>query len=159
MPDVRVKKNMSREHVRNSSRQNKVNMSANQSNFLPELNDLNSRDDARSPMGSPKKLHMQNKIRNLNVPGGDPRIDISALQSASLSEVESSNGSPITPSKTFGVRNFKRPNIEDPRRSNFTAKESERVNSRDGVFAATMSPGAASLGRFKINLQRNGNEQ
>lgn len=133
-------------------------MSANQSNFLPELNDLNSREDARSPMGSPKKLHMQNKIRNLNVPT-DPRIDISGLQSASLSEAESGQGSPITPSKTFGVRNFKRPNIEDPRRSNFTAKESERIGSREnGMFAATMSPGAASLGRFKINLQRNGNE-
>ena len=78
MPDVRVKKNMGREHVRNSSRQNKVNMSANQSNFLPELNDLNSREDTSSPMSSPKKLHMQNKIRKLNVPG-DTRIDISAL--------------------------------------------------------------------------------
>lgn len=132
MPDVRVKKNMSREHVRNNSRQNKMNMSANQSNFLPELNDLNSREDARSPMGSPKKLHMQSKIRNLNVPG-EQRIDISALQSASLSEAESGNGSPITPSKTFGVRNFKRPDIGDPRRSNFTAKDSERgINSRDG---------------------------
>ena len=133
-----------------------MNMSANQSNFLPELNDLNSREDARSPMGSPKKLHMQSKIRNLNVPG-EQRID---LQSASLSEAESCNGSPITPSKTFGVRNFKRPDIGDPRRSNFNAKESERggVNSRDGQFAATMSPVAGSVGRFKINLQRNGNE-
>ena len=130
MPDVRVKKNMSRQHVRNSSRQNKVNMSANQSNFLPELNDINSREDARSPMGSPKKLHMQNKIRNFNAPN-DPRMDFSGLQSASLSEVESGQGSPITPSKTFGVRNFKRPNIEDPRRSNFTAKESDRVASRE----------------------------
>ena len=124
MPDVRVKKNMGREHVRNSSRQNKVNMSANQSNFLPELNDLNSREDTSSLMSSPKKLHMQNKIRNLNVPG-DPRIDTSDLQSASMNEIDSCNGSPITPSKTFGVRNFnKRPNIEDPRRSNFTAKQS-----------------------------------
>lgn len=70
-------------------------------------------------MGSPKKLHMQSKIRNLNVPG-DQRIDVSALQNASLSEAESCNGSPITPSKTFGVRNFKRPDIGDPRRSNFT---------------------------------------
>ena len=74
MPDVRVKKNISREHVRNSSRQNKVNMSANQSNFLPELNDLNSREDARSPMGSPKKLHTMNKIRNFNQPG-DPHLN------------------------------------------------------------------------------------
>ena len=94
-------------------------MSSNPSNFLPELNDINSREDARSPMGSPKKLHMQSKIRNLNVPG-DSRINRSDLHSGSFSEVESGGGSPITPSKTFGVRNFVRPNIEDPRRSNFT---------------------------------------
>lgn len=152
MPDVRVKKNMSREHVRNSSRQNKVNMSANQSNFLPELNDLNSREDARSPMGSPKKLHMQNKIRNLNVPT-DSRIDMSGVHNSSLSEVESGHGSPITPSKAFAARNFKRPAIEDPRRSNVAANEESKLGS-NGNFAATMSP-SGNLGRFKINLQRN----
>jgi len=109
-------------------------------------------------MGSPKKLHMQNKIRNKNVPG-DPRIDFNGMHGSSLSEVESGGGSPITPSKTFGVRNFKRQNIEDPRRSNFTTQDSGRIGSSpNGVFAATMSPGAASVGRFKINLQRNENE-
>ena len=65
MPDVIVKKKMSREHVRNNSRKNKVSMSGNQ-NFLPELNDLNSREGAGSPIGSPKKLHTVNKIRNFN---------------------------------------------------------------------------------------------
>ena len=66
---MRVRKNNAREHVRNSSRQNKEILSGTQgSHFLPELNDLNSREDQRSPMGSPKKLHMQNKIRNKNGP-------------------------------------------------------------------------------------------
>lgn len=70
-------------------------------------------------MGSPKKLHMQSKIRAKNVPG-DIRINFEEMKSSNPSEVESGGGSPITPSKTFGVRNFKRPNIDDPRRSNFT---------------------------------------
>lgn len=95
-------------------------MSANPSNFLPELGDINSREGARSPMGSPKKLHMQSKIRTKNVPGGDPRINFEEMKASNFSEVESGGGSPITPSKTFGVRNFKRPNIDDPRLSNFT---------------------------------------
>jgi hypothetical protein len=71
MPDVRVKKNMTREHVRNSSRQNRANMGASQtagSNFLPELTDLSSREEGHSPMGSPKKLNVQTKIRNKNAP-------------------------------------------------------------------------------------------
>ena len=38
-------------------------------NFLPELSDVSSRDDTMGvgPV-SPKKLHMQNKIRNKNAP-------------------------------------------------------------------------------------------
>jgi hypothetical protein len=68
MPDVRVKKNMNREHVRNRSRINMANMTASQNagTFLPELNDLSSREEARSPIGSPKKLNVQTKIRSKN---------------------------------------------------------------------------------------------
>ena len=117
-----------------------------------KLNDLNSREDVRSQMGSPKKLHTMNKIRNFNQPG-DPHLNL-GNHGSSLSEVESGGGSPITPSKTFGVRNFKRPNIDDPRKSNLTAnRENERIGSSpNAMFNATMSPGAGSLGRFKINL-------
>ena len=86
MQDIRVKKNMSREHVRNSSRQNKASMSS-ASNFLPELNDNTSRDDARSPIGSPKKLNIQTKIRGQN---GALRINVSDnAQGSSISEMES----------------------------------------------------------------------
>jgi len=68
-PNVRVKKNMGREHVRNSSRQHALKTTTN-SNFLPDLNDAD-RSDIGTPMSmvgssSPKKLSMQTKIRNKN---------------------------------------------------------------------------------------------
>ena len=119
MPDVRVKKNMSREHVRNSSRQNKEIMSsANERNFLPELSDLSGREDNnRSPMGSPmgKKLNMQTKIRNKN---GPSHIDFG--HTSSFSDIDSGTQSPITPSKGFGLRNNFQRKGENPRRSNYT---------------------------------------
>lgn len=108
MPDVRVKKNMNREHVRNSSRQNRANITASQNagTFLPELNDLSSREEARSPISSPKKLNMQTKIRSKNAP----------LVNTKNNDVDST----VTPPKTFGLLNLKRQNIDNPRRNNYT---------------------------------------
>lgn len=62
MPDVRVKKNIRGEQIRNDSRQNSAAMSG-QSGFLPELSNVNDREDVLSQVSSPKKLTMQTKIR------------------------------------------------------------------------------------------------
>ena len=112
-PDVRVKKNMGREHVRNSSRQNKALVSSNTGNFLPELGDVNnSRDAIRSPLAqpsSPKKLNMQAKLRGGKNAAGNPlMVDVSE---SGASEFDSRAGSPITPSKTFALRSFKRADL------------------------------------------------
>ena len=57
MPDVRVKKNIRGEQIRNDSRQNSAAMSG-QSGFLPELSNVNDREDVLSQVSSPKKLTM-----------------------------------------------------------------------------------------------------
>lgn len=103
-PNVRVKKNVNPEHVRNSSRQNKALSTSNPGNFLPELNDASSREDIRTPsgFGSPKKLNMQTKIRNKTGAGNDTNGCVT------FNELDSNQGSPITPSKAFAVRNFKK---------------------------------------------------
>lgn len=57
---------MQKDHVRNSSRQNRAIMTSSQqkeSNFLPELNDINSREENKSPLSSPKKLSVITKMR------------------------------------------------------------------------------------------------
>lgn len=77
---------------------------------------------------------MQTKIRNKQGAG----LNISNI-SSSLNELDTS--SPITPSKAFAVRNF---------------KKDQRVGSGSNTgFTSTMSP-TANLGRFQINLQMNG---
>ena len=129
------------------------------SNFLPELNDASSsREDARSNRGdlSPKKLNIQTKMRGKA--GGPPGMNLTDYR-VDREEIDSNRGgSPITPSKTFGLRNFKRP-IDDPRRSNYTTQDggtSLHSSHYDG-FENTMSPsGGGKFGSFKINLQRNG---
>ena len=66
--DVRVKRNVNPEIIRNSSRKNSGLISAAEGSFLPELNNNSSRGDARTAMGaSPtKKMIMQSKIRGKN---------------------------------------------------------------------------------------------
>ena len=104
---------MGREHVRNSSRQNKALVSSNTGNFLPDLHDVSgSRDANRSPLAapsSPKKLNMQAKLRG-GKNGGPGNLIIDASDSG-FSEYDSRAGSPITPSKTFALRSFKRADL------------------------------------------------
>ena len=91
---------MSREHVRNSSRQNKIaTMSSanNGSSFLPELSDVSGREETKSPLAGPKKLNIQSKIRIKN---GPTPID-TQMMAQSFNDRTSGNNSPITPSKAF----------------------------------------------------------
>lgn len=96
-------------------------------NFLPELNDVSSREDNGIGPVSPKKLHIQNKIRNKNTPQVI-NFAVENHNSASLSEAVSEHGSPMTPSKAFGMRNYKRPTIDNPRKSNYTTQDSVNMN-------------------------------
>lgn len=146
-PDVRVKKNMGRDHVRNSSRQNKALGSSNTGNFLPELTDVQaSRDANRSPLttpGSPKKLNMQAKLRG-GRNGAPMNLNVDTSTSV-FSEFDSRAGSPITPSKTFALRSFKRADLNN--RAGSTPQDLSQG------LSSTLSPNTVQLNRFQINLQ------
>ena len=51
---------MNRDSIRNNSIQNK--QAASSQGFLPELTDINSRENALSHLESPKKLDLKNKM-------------------------------------------------------------------------------------------------
>lgn len=90
---------------------------------MPELSDLSSREETKSPMQSPKKLNMVTKMRAKN-----EQFTFSQSMNANngLHETES-NGSPITPTRAFAARaafqGSMRQNMANPRLSNYTTQD------------------------------------